>query len=522
MFSVPGGLTHVITIENAVYFQSSDRIYSYQDETFELLTDSGPFKGFTSYNGNLVIFTPDQLIYVDAEGNILETITDPAFEDINEVVITDGGELWVGDDRNGLLSERNGEWLSFSPSGPVRSDMFSLQYSGREILAFTGGYGSVPFGRPGSYSAFNDGLWTNTSGLNISDVSDGVVLNNVTYLASAGSGMLQIAGESAFLFDETNSPLQTDAFGRLWVTALTAQNNEVYVVNHASPTPFHKWDGDSWESYDNLPGVARFALEAVILSDVAWMRILRSRGGGLQGINMESGETRYLSEEADQGSLASRNVFDLVIDKDGFLWLGTARGVSVLFNPLVLNGPINAVEPVFDGRPLLVDREVYAIAVDGGNRKWMGTDQGAWLFDPLADELILHFTSDNSPLPSNNVIDIAVDGETGEVFFLTDAGLASYRAAATEAGPEHESVKIFPNPVKREFQGTVGISGLSRDAIIKITDVSGKLVYQTQASGGTAAWPIRNSGNLSTGVYLVFSASEDGDETYVGKIAVIN
>ena len=197
------------------------------------------------------------------------------------------------------------------------------------------------------------------------------------------------------------------------------------------------------------------------------------------------------------------------------------RGVSLLFNPGNLDGAINAVEPVFDGRPLLVDREVYAIAVDGGNRKWMGTDEGAWLFDPLAAELIAHFTTQNSPLPSDVILDIAIDEVSGEVFFLTDAGIASFRSDATRSEGPHVDVKVFPNPVLRTFRGDVAISGLARDAIVKITDISGRLIYQTQANGGTATWPV-HARSHNTGIYLVFSASADGEETYVGKIAVIN
>jgi hypothetical protein len=113
---------------------------------------------------------------------------------------------------------------------------------------------------------------------------------------------------------------------------------------------------------------------------------------------------------------------------------------------------------------------------------------------------------------------------TGEVFFSTDAGIISFRSGATSSTSSFQTVKIFPNPVTKEFSGVVGISGLSTDAIVKITDVSGKLIWQTQANGGTATWNVQDykGRRASTGIYLVFAATPDGSESVVGKLAVID
>jgi len=169
---------------------------------------------------------------------------------------------------------------------------------------------------------------------------------------------------------------------------------------------------------------------------------------------------------------------------------------------------------------LLIDEQVQVIRVDGGNRKWMGTRNGSWLFDAATDKLLLRFTAGNSPLPDNTIHSIGILGTTGEVFFGTAQGLVSYRADATEAGAEHGTVRIFPNPVRRDFAGTVGISGLVENAEVKITDSAGRLIFRTRANGGTASWAV-DSENLQSGVYFVFSATQDGEETFVGKIAVI-
>jgi hypothetical protein len=201
------------------------------------------------------------------------------------------------------------------------------------------------------------------------------------------------------------------------------------------------------------------------------------------------------------------------------VWAGTDAGVAYFYD----DGS-DAVKPIFENRFLLRDDKVTAIAVDGGNRKWMGTERGVWLFDPTGEQALANFTSSNSPLLSDKIIDIEIDPASGEVFFVTDKGLISYRSDATESSGKFDEVKIFPNPVTNNFQGEVGISGLGTDAIVKITDVSGKLVYQTVANGGTASWDVRDHrGNrLRSGVFLVFAIMQDGSESVVGKIAVVN
>jgi hypothetical protein len=161
--------------------------------------------------------------------------------------------------------------------------------------------------------------------------------------------------------------------------------------------------------------------------------------------------------------------------------------------------------------------------VDGGNRKWMGTSRGVWLFNPSGEALVYNFTAATTPLLSDSLLDIEVHPATGEVFFATSEGLASYRSAATLSTTSFQTVRIFPNPITRQFSGTVGISGLATDAVVKITDVSGKLIWQTQANGGTATWNGQdyNGRRAATGIYLVFAATPDGGESVVGKLAVI-
>ncbi len=221
--------------------------------------------------------------------------------------------------------------------------------------------------------------------------------------------------------------------------------------------------------------------------------------------------------------LPGRLITDLVVDRNGLLWLSGDQGIAYLPNPARVFTEVVLVKPIFERQFLLRDEYVTCLAVDGGNRKWVGTRNGLWLFSEIGEELVQRFTAENSPLISDVILDIAINPLDGEVFVTTDQGLVSYRGSATEGGSTHQSVEVFPNPVRRSFDGSVGIRGLAEDATVKITTISGVLVNELQAQGSIATWDGRNQTGqaVSAGVYLLFSASADGAETYVGKLAVV-
>jgi hypothetical protein len=209
--------------------------------------------------------------------------------------------------------------------------------------------------------------------------------------------------------------------------------------------------------------------------------------------------------------------------------VGTTDGVGVfqctgeLFSagcdavwPIVPNG--NFAGYLFNGE------EVNSIAVDGADRKWIATKNGVFLVAAAGEKVLARFTETNSPLLSNEVKKIAIDGKTGEVFFATLKGICSYRSDATEGGTANEEVVVFPNPVPPGFSGTIAIRGLVNNAIVKITELDGKLVYQTRALGGQANWDGRNyrGQRIASGVYLVLVQEEGGKERTATKIFFIN
>jgi hypothetical protein len=209
------------------------------------------------------------------------------------------------------------------------------------------------------------------------------------------------------------------------------------------------------------------------------------------------------------------------------MWVGTDKGVVVFDNPTaVFSGKnFDAYTPIFERRRLLGNETITSIAIDGGNRKWIGTKNGIFLFSTDGTELINNFNEKNSPLPSNEISYITAEPNTGEVYIRTSKGMVSYRGTATEGSSKQDenAVKVFPNPVRPDFEGQIGIEGLVENAFVKITDVAGNLVYETRANGGTAVWNGKTlaGGRVETGIYLIFSANKKGEETLVSRLAVV-
>ncbi|MGB0851489.1 MAG: hypothetical protein ACPGTP_09585, partial [Bacteroidia bacterium] len=203
---------------------------------------------------------------------------------------------------------------------------------------------------------------------------------------------------------------------------------------------------------------------------------------------------------------------------------------AVFYNPsLVFDGGVNAdaqqiiIDDGNDVGYLLGNEVVNDIKIDGANRKWVATNNGAWLIAEDGSEVLLHFTSENSPLPSNEINCVGIVPSTGEVFFGTKNGIASFRGDATEANDLHKNTIVFPNPVHSSYEGPITINGLPENATVKIADVAGRVVYELIATGGTAVWDGRNfSGEKpQTGVYLIYSANQNEEDALVTKLLIV-
>ncbi len=516
--------------------KSGDGLYSYSTQwTKTPVFENSTFQS-VKVSGNSTLFVVDNTVFELDENLQVTPIQDELIVDPVDALKQEAGGLFVGDLSSGMVTDFAGGFQSLIPSGPYSDRAFRVTHQGTGVIGLPGGYNInlSPQRIPGGYYLFRGGQWSNfRSGEGLpefNDAVDAVYQNrlNRTVLASAGYGLLTINSDGgAELIDENTegSPLiNTLPSGRNVVIPSILDSPEgLWVLNYGAFTPLHLWQDDGqWRSF-SLPsnGVTDIKGNATQL----WMIIDPRRGGGIMVFDKVSGEARMLTEEPGNGGLVSSQVNALEPDREGLIWIGTDEGVSVITNPFsALSGTVDAFEPIFENRPLLRDEFITAIAVDGGDRKWIGTTNGVWLFDPQADRQLLNFTENNSPLPSNEILDITIDPVSGEVFFATPSGILSFREGATRGGSTHNDVRVFPNPVTADFTGTVGISGLVEDAQIRITDASGKLIWRTRAVGGTATWHVSdyNGNRAASGVYFIFSSDDDGEETFVGKIAVVN
>lgn len=524
------GNISVITTFNTKIFAgiNNSGVHSYVNGTWTLEPYlQGDTFSFLSATANLIATSSSGVSKVNS-ANILSDISDPLIS-TPLVAMEDGTGLWIGDNGNGLVGNPTGVFEKFLGNGPSNNTTWRMRFDGSSIHAIAGGYSSgfLPLSREGRADIFSKGLWNNTT-LPMLDLTDISFVGSRTYTSSFGYGVLLEEDESSVLYDETNSPLENISPGRnVYVTSLVSSSDGVWIANYLATNTYHLLKSDNtWESFSFSGGVSRYPTSiALDVNGSVWALQNALNGGGIFVFNKRDNKQTYLTEQPGVGGLPNRNANAIAMDREGIVWLGLSEGVVYFANPYsIFSTNVDAIRPIFENRYLLQDEKITAIEVDGGNRKWIGTERGVWLFNPTGEELVYNFTNENSPLLSNKIVDIEIDNITGEVFFATDKGIVSFRSDATSGNLSFDGVKIFPNPVTPDFNGSVAISGLITDAIVKITDVSGKLVWETRAEGGTATWGVRNfSGKrVSTGVYLVFASNVDGSSKVVGKVAVID
>ncbi|GAA4434006.1 two-component regulator propeller domain-containing protein [Pontibacter saemangeumensis] len=503
-------------------------------------------------NGYLTIATASGVTLLDQRRQV-QALAHELLPAPQDALVGADGKVWVADRVNGLvrLNTDGTAAAAFAPNGPYSINSFQLYTHRGKTYVLSGGYSEsyLPAHIRDGFFVHENGRWSNYNQFLYPDPQAYIptrdlvtaVYNPVTgkmYFGSYGNGVLEWGGVgSAVRHNNSNSTLVSalspedresvrvtdmavDAAGNLWVVNPSQQ---------AGAPGLHTLHPDgTWES-SVLPGVADGNnLSHILIDDVGqkWLSVSRRKSnGGLLVYDDVQKRVLSLSVGEGKGGLPDGSVHSMAKDLNGDIWVGTANGVGIYYNTdfVFETQPYDAHLPIIDGRPLLNGQTVRAIAVDGANRKWVGTDSGLWHFGPDGDELLRHYTAQNSPLPSDSVLSVAVEHQTGEVFVATTAGLASYRAGATVTEGEPECATVFPNPVRRDYTGLVGVSGLPNNAHVRITDIAGTLVYKTRATGGTLAWNARdyNGKRVRAGVYLVMSSDESGKQTCISKIAVL-
>ncbi|HOE04499.1 MAG TPA: two-component regulator propeller domain-containing protein [Bacteroidales bacterium] len=464
--------------------------------------------------------------------------------------------IWIADRSRGLVKSSDLYYYQQKTmNGPMNYVFFEMAAYGNEVYGVGGGFNLslTPTFNHSMLFKFSD-IWETKYYVNetqMSSITDlvSVAINpsnpSQVYAGSWTAGLLEF-NNFAFtnLYNNTNSPLELipntslirvgglafDQSNNLWITC--SDNGMPIVVKMADGT---------WHGIDYGTEMDALNVRQIIVTQTGKKWVVLPRGGGLfvfddkgTPANKSDDDYRKLSIVDEYGQIISNEVFSIAEDQNGSVWVGTNAGVVVYYNPdRVFENPsfyaqqikIPRNDGTDDADILLGSETVTSIAVDGANRKWFGTQSGG-VFLTSSDGIteLHHFNTDNSPLLSNNIYSIVINPTSGEVFFGTEKGLISFRGEATQGGEDYEDVYTFPNPVPPGYNGQITIHGLVAGSIVKITDISGNLVTEMKSLGGQAVWDGNdvNGNRVASGVYLVFSANEDGSKKNITKILFLN
>lgn len=375
---------------------------------------------------------------------------------------------------------------------------------------------------------------------------------NHIFISSCGSGVFEYKdGQFIKNYTDGNSPLKSalkdnfkyvrtdglvfDDDGCLWMSCSAEATNKDILLKLNLET-------GEWKTYNNEQLFYNGSLLPIIRHGIKdskgriWMANDHHAHPCLLRINPDD-ETivRYDNFFNQDNSYYIINyIRNIAQDLEGNLWIGTDQGLFMYDEAQIANSALGFTQikiPRNDGTNyadyLMVGLDISAIAVDAGNRKWIGTNgNGVYLISADNMEQLQHFTTENSSLLSDNIESIAINDDTGEVFFGTDKGLCSYMSDATTAAVEmvKDDVYAYPNPVVSDYDGLITVVGLSFDADVKIVTTNGQLVAEGRSNGGMFTWDGRNrqGKRVASGIYMVVAATSEGKKGTVCKIAVIN
>jgi len=555
-----GRFTEIAFFNGKIYVLSqleneSNCIYFSDGNTWQILENNLPFVYALRVSDNkLLVSAQSQLNIYNADNQLVESIIHMNESNNNprDAMYDAAGDLWIADHDFGLVKRNNSDnFAGMHPTGPYNNDAEDLAIADDNLWVAAGGktsYWSNIYKNCTAYS-FIDGEW-NSQILYETDARDLITIavnpqnTAQVFAGSLGGGVFEFQNkEWVNTYDQSNSSLQNigaQSAGNIRIGGLAFDEEaNLWVCNYDTPQPLsvRQTDG-TWQSFAVQETVNWHTMGQIIVTQNDYKWVVLPRGGGLFAFdhnrtisNTADDRSRKFSVKDENGTLISNQIYALAEDKNGEIWVGTEHGIAVYYSPQQVfddnNFYAHRVIIEIDGKAsyLLGTETVTAITVDGANRKWCATkNSGVFLFSSDGTELLEQFNTTNSPLISNNVKDIAISENTGEVFFATDKGIVSYRGTASEAKANFQNVYAYPNPVRPNYQGDIVITGLIENTQLKITDISGNLVFETYSLGGQAIW---NGKNLSgervhTGVYLIFCSDQEGEQTFVSKLLFIN
>ncbi|MFT3936944.1 MAG: two-component regulator propeller domain-containing protein [Chitinophagaceae bacterium] len=550
-----GAYANVLNVQNKIIAQKNDSLFVQNGNAWSLLyTDDWHITNINTTENHLLISQQKnnaaRVIVMNNAGVIEKTIVENNVLINPKQSISLQNNVWVADSTNGLLAYTSANAQRYQPNSPHTDKVADMLVRNGALWVASGIVSSTwsnTFSKNGLYR-FSNEEWTNFTKETIpalDSLYDIVAVtidskDNTAWAGSFGGGLLHLTTDKTIQVFKQGSPLSPSFSNpnNYNIAGLAFDNNNnlwVADYNAVQNIAVRKTDG-SWNKFFLPFSVSNNAVSQIVIDDFNQKWIV-SPNNGLICFNTgqtidNSGDDKWklYTSGKGNGNLPNNNVLCIAKDKNSFIWVGTNKGVGVIQCPqdIFSTQGCDAILPVvqqdnFAGY-LFSSEQVQTIAVDGADRKWVGTKNGVWLISPNGDNIIYRFTEDNSPLLNNDVQKITIDNQTGEVFIATAKGLCSFRSTATEGGTNNANALVFPNPVPPGYTGTIAIRGLVDNATVKITELNGRLVYQTRALGGQAIWDGKNykGGRVSTGVYLVLVSDDSRTEKLATKIVFIS
>ena len=468
--------------------------------------------------------------------------------------------VWLGTQNNGVIKyDRKSQEVikEIAPKGPQQNFFTGLSADdeGRVISgsARLGGFNA-------GYHLYDGTDWNFFTRFNNPVLDDGVFFNawrtgmvgGRFYIGSWGRGVVRHNpenGEIAYFNNDNSSLVGTVTAKNVIITGIDADSDNkawISLYNSENNLYFQETDDQDWQKVSRPSAASQSDYYSGLFIDSnnqKWIPVVNFDriGTGLlviktNDLSTESDdESVKLTEDFNRGYLPDNQVNDIAEDKNGEIWIATGRGIARFTLPsFITRGNSNDIraqwlinaDTAASSPFLLRDINASSILVNDANQKWIGSrNNGLWLINAEGNRIVEHFTSENSPLLSDNIESLAMNHQTGTLYITTDNGLISYTDVPRKAAEKMKDLYIYPNPFSYSDPeaSEIIIDNLGDETTIQIMGLDGRVINSIEARGGRITWNARdfNGNKVATGVYFAVALDEENDRRAFGKLVIV-